>query len=93
MPKDKRDVESALEAKGFQPQTGDHNYFVYWSAEGKKSMARTKTSHGSGRDVSDDLLAKMAKQCGLTKPQFLRLIECPLQRPEYETLLRAAGRL
>lgn len=93
MPKDKRDVESALEAKGFQQQTGDHNYFVYWSVEGKKSMARTKTSHGSGRDISDDLLAKMSKQCGLTKPQFLRLIECPLQRPEYETLLRAAGRL
>ena len=56
-------------------------------------MARTKTSHGSGRDISDDLLAKMAKQCGLTKPQFLRLVECPLQRPDYETLLREVGRL
>ena len=93
MPKDKRDIEAALENKGFQQQTGDHKYFVYWSIEGKKSMARTKTSHGSGRDISDDLLAKMAKQCGLTKPQFLRLVECPLQRPDYETLLRAIGRL
>jgi len=93
MPKDKRDVEAALETKGFQQQAGDHNYFVYWSIEGKKSMARTKTSHGSGRDISDDLLAKMAKHCGLTKPQFLRLVECPSQRPDYETLLREAGRL
>ncbi len=51
-------------------------------------------SHGLATVATpDDLLAKIAKQCGLTKPQFLRLIECPLQRPEYETLLRAADRL
>ena len=56
-------------------------------------MARTKTSHGSGRDISDDLLSKMARQCGVTKPSFLRLVDCPLQRDEYEKLLKEAGRL
>jgi hypothetical protein len=93
MPRDKRDVESGLGNKGFRLQDGDHHYFVYWSEEGKKSMAKTKTSHGSGRDISDDLLAKMSKQCGLTKGNFLKLVDCPLSRKEYEALLKAAGKL
>ena len=93
MPRDKRDVEAGLESKGFQKVDGDHHYYVYWSAGGKKSMAKTKTSHGSGRDVSDDLLSKMARQCGVTKANFLKLVDCPLQRPDYENLLRQAGKL
>ena len=93
MPRDKRDVEAGLENKGFQKQDGDHHYYVYWSLGGKKSMAKTKTSHGSGRDISDDLLSRMGHQCGVTKPNFLKLIDCPLQRPEYEILLRQAGKL
>jgi len=93
MPREKRDVEAALETKGFQKLDGDHHYYVYWSVGGKKSMARTKTSHGSGRDISDDLLSKMARQCGVTKPNFLRLVDCPLQRPDYESLLKQGGKL
>ncbi len=93
MPRDKRDVESGLGNKGFRLQDGDHHYYVYWSEEGKKSMAKTKTSHGSGRDISDDLLTKMSKQCGLTKGNFLKLVDCPLSRKEYEALLKAAGEL
>jgi hypothetical protein len=93
MPRDKRDVESGLGNKGFRLQDGDHHYYVYWSEAGKKSMAKTKTSHGAGRDISDDLLAKMAKQCGLTKGNFLKLVDCPLTRQEYESLLKSAGKL
>ena len=93
MPKDKRDVESGLETKGFRKGEGDHHYFIYWSIEGKKTMAKTKTSHGSGKDISDDLLSKMARQCGVTKPAFIRLIECPLQRDEYERMLRQSGKI
>ena len=93
MPKEKKEVQGGLLNKGFQPHEGDHHYYIYWSADGRKSMAKTKTSHGSGRDLSDDLLAKMAKQCGLTKQQFLRLVECPLAREDYERLLREGGKL
>ena len=93
MPKDKREVETGLETKGFKKQDGDHHYYVYWSTEGKKSMARTKTSHGSGRDISDELLSRMAHQCGITKPNFLKLVDCPLQRPDYENLLKQGGKL
>jgi hypothetical protein len=93
MPRDKSDVEAALVTKGFRKDNGDHRYFIYWSEAGKKAMAKTMTSHGSGRELSDDLIAKMARQIGLTKPNFTRLIECPLQRPEYEVILKQAGKL
>ena len=92
MPREKKDVEAALEGKGFQRGEGDHHYFIYWSLSGKKTMAKTKTSHGSGRDITDDLLSRMARQCGVTKPNFLKFVDCSLERPEYETLLKRAGK-
>ncbi len=94
MPKDKRDVEAGLLNKGFQQQPGgDHNYFVYVALDGKKALAKTKTSHGRGFDIADSLLGMMARQCALTRAQFLKLIECPLSREDYENLLRQAGML
>jgi hypothetical protein len=35
----------------------------------------------------------MAHQCGVTKPNFLKLVDCPLQRPDYENLLKPGGKL
>jgi hypothetical protein len=93
MPRVKADVQTGLENKGFRKHEGDHHYYVYWSSEGKKSMAKTKTSHGSHRDISDELLSKMARQCGVTKPNFLKLIDCPLQRSDYENLLKLVSKL
>ena len=93
MPRDKRDVENGLLAKGFQQRDGDHNYFIYHSIEGKKSMAKTKTSLGRGFDIDDNLLSQMAKQCGVTKQNFLKLIDCPLQRSDYEVLIKLSGKL
>jgi hypothetical protein len=93
VPKAKRDIEAGLTRKGFKRREGDHSYFVYESLDGKKTMASTKVSHGRGFDVADNLLSLMAKQCGINKAQFLKLVECPLQRDDYEVLLRAAGKL
>ncbi len=94
MPKDKRDVEAGLLNKGFQKAPGgDHNYFVYVAQDGKKALSKTKTSHGRGFDIDDSLLARMAQQCALTRPQFLKLIECPLGRNDYENILKKAGKL
>lgn len=93
MPRDKRLVEAALVKKGFQLRTGDHNYFIYIGLDGKKSLARTKTSFGRGFDIDDWLLSQMARQCGLTRQNFLRLIDCPLDREGLEHLLRQAQKL
>jgi hypothetical protein len=93
VPKAKRDIETGLSNKGFKRRENDHSYFVYYAMDGKKSLAATKTSHGRGFDIDDSLLSQMARQCGVTKQQFLRLVECPLQRDEYETILRSSSKL
>ena len=93
MPKEKNEVEAGLKTKGFRCDGGEHRYFVYWSLSGKKSMAKTKTSHGSEKDIHDELLSRMAQQCGLTKKQFVDLIDCPLQRKPYEQLLVQRSKL
>jgi predicted RNA binding protein YcfA (HicA-like mRNA interferase family) len=86
MPRDKREVEKALQSKGFVKKEGDHHYFVYHSIEGKKSSIFTKTSHTPKmRDIPDNLLAQMARQCKLTKGEFERLVDCPMSQTEYES--------
>lgn len=90
MPRKQGDVEKILLCKGFQAGGGDHNYFIYHSKAGKKTIVRTMTSHG-GRDIDDNLLALMARQCKLSNKDFGLLVECPLSRDAYETKLISAG--
>jgi hypothetical protein len=83
----RKDVEAALERKGFMRKDGDHNYFVYHRRiSGKKTAIFTKTSH-SGLDLNDFLLGQMAKQCRLSKKDFIRLVDCPLDRQTYEGMV------
>jgi hypothetical protein len=93
MPRDKREVNAGLLNKGFRPRESDHNIFIYWSLDGKKTMAKTTTSLGRGFDIDDGLLSQMARQCGITKKHFLELVDCPLNREDYEKLLRQSGKL
>lgn len=90
MPRKQSEVEKSLGVKGFQPAKGDHNYFHYYSKAGKKTRIFTKTSHGS-REIDDSLLGCMARQIKLTRGDFDRLIECPLDRDTYEKKLIALG--
>ena len=81
-------MESALEAKEFRRRESDHSYFVYYTQTGKKTLVRTKTSHGrGGADIPDNLFSRMARQCKLRTAQFQALVDCPLSRDKYETLL------
>ncbi|MHB1292076.1 MAG: hypothetical protein ACYCY5_07775 [Sulfuricella sp.] len=90
MPRKQSDVEKSLLAKGFRSREGDHNYFNYYSKAGKKTAVFTKTSHGA-REIDDSLLGCMARQCKLSRADFDRLIECPLDRNSYEIKLIAQG--
>lgn len=89
----KRDVESALKRKGFRQDEGDHHWFFYWTGDGKKTTVRTKTSHGSTKDLGDGLLKEMARQLRISKPQFLDLVDCPMSREQYHQLLEDGGNL
>ncbi|HEY7770047.1 type II toxin-antitoxin system HicA family toxin [Longimicrobium sp.] len=84
------DVEAALRRKGFRQVDTHHRYFVYHTQAGLKSRIRTKTSHGR-RELNTSLLAQMAKQCGVSRNEFLDLVDCPLDQKTYET--KAAGSL
>lgn len=88
------DVEEALERKGFKKNQGDHRFFIFYSKDGKKTPVGTKTSHGSGYKVlGDPLVAKMARQCKLTKGEFTRLVECTLSHEQYEEKLNQGGQI
>ncbi|MEC4895386.1 MAG: hypothetical protein SAL07_22340 [Oscillatoria sp. PMC 1051.18] len=89
MPRQKAKVESALQAKGFQQSEKHHHYFVYYTTDGKKTTAKTKTSHTKKmKDIPDNLLSQMAKQCQITKQEFLDLVDCSLSRDKYEKILQ-----
>ena len=45
------------------------------------------------RDIPDNILAQMARQCSLPKARFLDLVDCPLDRAAYEVALREQGKL
>lgn len=87
----KSKVESALKKKGFEQGEGDHHYFVYLTLDGKKTTIKTKTSHSKKKNLDSYLVAQMAKQCQLDKTQFLRLVDCPLDRESYEEILKDKG--
>ncbi|MBK6629502.1 MAG: hypothetical protein IPG35_18265 [Flavobacteriales bacterium] len=91
MPKSKRDVDAALLRKGFLEAGGDHDFFIYYSKAGKKTRARTKTSHGKKIEIDDSLLGEMARQCFLTLPQFRDLVDCPMDRDMLEAALVDRG--
>lgn len=77
------DVEAGLRNKGFTQENSHHRYFIYHTLDGRKSRIRTRTSHGD-KDIDKSLLRLMARQCRLTYQEFLRLVDCPLSRTDYE---------
>lgn len=94
MPRNRKSVESMLQEKGFVRIEGDHHYFIYVTRDGKKTRARTKTSHSPKvREIPDGPLGQMAKQCLLTKPEFMRLVDCPMDREKYERRLVELGEI
>lgn len=86
-----RDVKESLKRKGFRQREGDHFYFVYHRiSDEKKTAVFTKASHGAV-EIDAFLIGQMAKQCRLGRPEFLELLDCPLDRAGYERRLRDKG--
>jgi len=86
---DKGDIERSLKKKGFLTHDTHHKYLIYISADGSRTRVRTKLSHGAlPKSISDELINTMAKQCRLTKNEFIDLVKCPLDQEKYEAILR-----
>lgn len=92
MPRAKRVVEAALQRKGFRLEHSHHRFLLYYTQTGEKTAVRTRTSQG-GNELDDFLLGQMAKQCHLTKPAFLELVDCTLDQDSYEQRLSDQDRL
>jgi hypothetical protein len=86
-----RDIERSLPDKGFEREGGDHVYFSLLY-EGKDCGISTYFSHGEN-EIGDPLIARMAKQVKLSKRDFVRLVECPMDRAEYVEKLKEEGLL
>ena len=93
MPRKARRVESALLAKGFRRLDSKHLKFRYHRLDGGRTPVRTLLSHGGNRDIDDRLLGRMARQCGVSRREFLALIDCPLSQEAYEDLLVQRGEI
>jgi len=86
---DKKKVEKKLKQKGFRQDNNKHRYFIYWTNDNKKTNVNTHTSHGKKKDIDDGLIELMADQCKLDKKGFIKLIQCPMSRDEYEAYLKS----
>lgn len=84
-------VESSLKRKGFHQEPGKHKFFVLYVGD-KKTSINTHTSH-CGQEIDDYLINCMRKQLYLSKSQFLDLIDCPLSKDEYLSILRENGKI
>ena len=94
MPRDRKLIETSLLKKGFVRVEGDHHDFLDRAKDGRKTRTRTKTSHSPKvRTLADNLLNQMARQCLLTESEFLRLVDCPLDRDGYERRLTELGEI
>lgn len=88
MPRKKSKVEASLQKKGFEKSERHHHYFSYVTIEGKRTAIKTKTSHTPKmKDIPDNLLSQMAKQCKVDKKHFIDLIDCSLDQKGYEKIL------
>jgi hypothetical protein len=90
MPLERAQIEASLTAKGFVSEDRDHRYFFYYTTQGKRSHVNTKVSFGTKyKNLGDDLVSLMAKQCKLTNKAFKELVSCTLSRDDYESSLVA----
>jgi hypothetical protein len=90
---DREKIRKALLTKGFVEGGGDHDFYRL-QYNGKVHSVGTKLSRGSKyKDYSDDLLAVLYKQLGLTRKEFDSFLECPLGLRDYVILLKERGRI
>jgi hypothetical protein len=81
-----RVVATALVAKGMTEDEGQHHRMYTKTVDGRIDLI-TRISHGS-HEISRRLANAMAKQCALTLAEFWQLVDCPLDREQWDALVR-----
>lgn len=85
-------MEASLRKKGFIEEGGSHKYF-YHEVDNKRTGAYAYTSHGSRYKTYGDNLLKVIKvELRLnTLTEVKRLMECPMDAEEYNSILKKKG--
>ncbi|HXC16845.1 MAG TPA: hypothetical protein VNV60_05330 [Holophagaceae bacterium] len=83
MPMRASDVSGALLKKGFKEAKSKDRRFVYWHADGTKSIISTMISHGES-ELTDSLIGRMACQMKIRKAEFNKFVECTMDQATYE---------
>ncbi len=96
MPIKKRDIMNTLSGKGFVKVVSKHHIYFYLrdpdNPDKYITHVRTRLSHGSSKDLSDNILSKMAKQLRFnSKKQFLDYVDCKYTYSDYVKKLKAEG--
>lgn len=89
-----RDLEKALEKKGFRRHEGNRHiqYFFYY--QNKKTPVRVSISRGSNSVYGDSLIAYVRKEMRLPDNRHLELfVECTLTEEQYSKDLIKNGEI
>ncbi|NLT46536.1 MAG: hypothetical protein GXX80_13655 [Thermotogaceae bacterium] len=85
-------VITSLKKKGFrQLETDHHSFYPTDQNDEKIPHIRTKVSHGPKHDLDNSLLKHMANQTGLSLNEFLKLVDCSIDKDKYLELLKERG--
>ena len=85
MPVAARVLASTLEHKfRFDPIQGRHT--KYRLVVDGQWVANTQVSHGWG-EISDQMLAKIARQLGVSRKQLQLMVDCSISRDAYISLI------
>lgn len=83
-PIDAKDLEKALQKKGFQKHEGGRHTQYYFYYKNKKTSIRVSISRGSKSVYSNDLISYVRKEMKLSDNQQLELfVECTLTEDKY----------
>ncbi len=73
-------IAKSLQKKGFRQTQSSHARLTFY-VDGKKSSVFTFISYGK-KEISDELMHKMAKQVRLSYIQFCELVDCSMTGEE-----------
>lgn len=69
-------IANSLLKKGFEEKHSSHVHLIFF-IDGKKTSIFTFISHGK-KEISDNLMHKMARQLRLSHKQFCELVDCSM---------------
>lgn len=92
VPLKKRTIDRNLTKKGFAKDVShDHILYVYVNPRTNcETGIRTKMSHNND-DIDDDLISAMSRQIHLSKSDFLKFVQCHIDRTRYNEMMIDIG--